>query len=45
MPSYNDSLTVQELIDLVAYLKALRPPAAGPAGAGAGAPGGHGAHP
>jgi hypothetical protein len=44
MPSYNDSLTVQELIDLVAYLKALRPPAAGPARSGAGVPGGHDAH-
>lgn len=44
MPSYNDSLTVQELIDLVAYLKALRPPAAGPAGSDAGTPGGHDAH-
>lgn len=29
MPSYNDLLTVQQLIDLVAYLRALRPPAAG----------------
>jgi mono/diheme cytochrome c family protein len=27
MPSYNDAITVQELIDLVAYLKALKPPA------------------
>jgi mono/diheme cytochrome c family protein len=44
MPSYNDSLTVQELIDLVAYLKTLRPPATGPAGSGAGAPGGHDVH-
>lgn len=44
MPSYNDSLTVQELIDLVAYLKALQPPTTGPAGSGAGAPGGHDAH-
>jgi L-cysteine S-thiosulfotransferase len=44
MPSYNDSLTVQELIDLVAYLKALRPPATRPAGSDAGAPGGHDAH-
>jgi mono/diheme cytochrome c family protein len=26
MPSYNDSMTVQELIDLVAYLLSLRPP-------------------
>jgi cytochrome c1 len=28
MPSFSDSLTVQELIDLVAYLKALKPPPA-----------------
>ncbi len=27
MPSFNDSLTVQELVDLVAYLKALKLPA------------------
>ena len=27
MPSFNDSLSVQELIDLVAYLRALKPPA------------------
>lgn len=26
MPSYNDALTVQEAIDLVAYLRQLRPP-------------------
>jgi len=26
MPSFNDSMTVQELVDLVAYLKSLRPP-------------------
>jgi mono/diheme cytochrome c family protein len=26
MPSYNDSMTVQELIDLVSYLRSLRPP-------------------
>jgi hypothetical protein len=44
MPSYNDSLTVQELIDLVAYLKALRPPATRPAGSDAGTPDGHDAH-
>ena len=31
MPSYGDSLTIQETIDLVAYLRQLRPPAA-PAG-------------
>jgi hypothetical protein len=42
MPSYNDSLTVQELIDLVAYLKALRPPPA-PLGA-VGGQGGHAIH-
>ena len=42
MPSYNDSLTVQELIDLVTYLRALRPPA--PSQPGAGAPKGHDAH-
>ena len=30
MPSYNDSLTVQETIDLVAYLRQLRPPGAAP---------------
>jgi cytochrome c len=28
MPSFNDSLTVQDLIDLVAFLKGLSPPAA-----------------
>jgi mono/diheme cytochrome c family protein len=27
MPSYNDVMTVQELVDLVAFLLALRPPA------------------
>ena len=36
MPSYNDAVTVQEVIDLVAFLTTLRPPA--------GAPGGHGLH-
>jgi mono/diheme cytochrome c family protein len=40
MPSFNDTLTIQELLDLVAYLKALRPPLAP-----AGAVGGHGGHP
>ena len=45
MPSYNDSLTVQELIDLVAYLRALRPPVTRPPGPGGGVPGGgHDAH-
>jgi mono/diheme cytochrome c family protein len=36
MPSYNDLLTVQEVVDLVAYLSALRPPPGA-----APAPGGH----
>lgn len=40
MPSYNDTITVQQLIDLVTYLRSLRPPAAGaafpPAHGGAG---------
>ena len=40
MPSYNDVLTVQQLIDLVNYLRGLKPPAAGatapPAHEGAG---------
>jgi L-cysteine S-thiosulfotransferase len=29
MPSFNDSMTVQEVVDLVAYLTALKPPAGG----------------
>jgi hypothetical protein len=29
MPSYNDSMTVQELIDLVSFLTSLKPPAGG----------------
>jgi mono/diheme cytochrome c family protein len=32
MPSFNDSLTVQELIDLVAFLRALRPTSGGAGG-------------
>jgi mono/diheme cytochrome c family protein len=39
MPSYNDSLSVQETIDLVAYLRQLAPPAGGAPG-----PGGSGGH-
>ena len=39
MPSYSDSLTLQETIDLVAYLKSLRPPATS-----APAPAGHVGH-
>jgi cytochrome c553 len=34
MPSYGDSLTLQETIDLVAYLTQLRPPAASAPGHG-----------
>jgi len=41
MPSFNDDLTVRDLVDLVAYLMSLKPPAAGAAPAGP-APGGHG---
>ncbi len=36
MPSFNDSMTVQELIDLVAFLRSLKPPT--------GAAAGHGGH-
>ena len=39
MPSFNDTLTVQELVDLVTYLKGLRPPPSPP-----GATGGQGTH-
>jgi mono/diheme cytochrome c family protein len=31
MPSFNDSMAVQELIDLVAYLRSLQPPSKAPA--------------
>jgi mono/diheme cytochrome c family protein len=44
MPSFNDALTVQEAIDLVAYLKVLAPPAARGTPAGHGPHGGHGKH-
>lgn len=39
MPSFNDTLTVQELVDLATYLKQLRPPPAS-----AGASDGHAGH-
>jgi hypothetical protein len=42
MPSYGESLTIQETIDLVAFLRQLRPPAAAPPGAGS--QGGHSGH-
>jgi len=32
MPSFNDSVTVQEVVDLVAFLRSLKPPAVPPAG-------------
>jgi len=32
MPSFNDSLNVQELIDLIAFLSALKPPSGGVGG-------------
>ena len=46
MPSYNDLVTVQEVIDLVAYLKSLKPTADAPAGHGgrSDSTGGHGNH-
>ena len=43
MPSFNEDLTVRDLLDLVAYLMSLKPPAAGAAPASS-APGGQGAH-
>jgi cytochrome c1 len=45
MPAVNDSMTVQELIDLVAYLRSLKPPRGARTGSSPGASGGHGAHP
>jgi cbb3-type cytochrome oxidase cytochrome c subunit len=46
MPSYNDLVTVQEVIDLVTYLKGLRPPVSTPARPGRAndAGGGHDGH-
>jgi len=43
MPSYNDLVTLQEVIDLVAYLKGLKGATAAPTHGGTAAPsGGHG---
>jgi mono/diheme cytochrome c family protein len=42
MPSYNDTITVQQLIDLVGYLRSLRPPVAGAAAPPAHEGAGHG---
>jgi cbb3-type cytochrome oxidase cytochrome c subunit len=46
MPSYNDLVTVQEVVDLVAYLKGLKPPVDAPAshGRGPGSKGGDHTH-
>jgi Cytochrome c len=46
MPSFNDLVTLQEVIDLVAYLKGLKPPVEPPASHGtrSGPSGGHGRH-
>jgi hypothetical protein len=49
MPSYNELVTVQEVIDLVAYLKGLKPPADAPVSRGSGSAsnpshGGHSGH-
>ena len=44
MPSYAEALTIQETIDLVAYLRQLRPPAGKPAAAPAGGHKGHSTH-
>jgi mono/diheme cytochrome c family protein len=46
MPSYNNLATVQEVIDLVAYLKGLKPPVDAPAshGSGVGSKGGRHMH-
>jgi mono/diheme cytochrome c family protein len=46
MPSYNDLVTVQEVIDLVAYLKSLQPTVGAPAdhGGRSDSTGGHGNH-
>ncbi len=46
MPSYNDLVTVQEVADLVAYLKGLKPPVGAPAsrGRGSGSKGGDHTH-
>jgi hypothetical protein len=42
MPSFNDSMTIQDVIDLVAYLRGLKPPGKS-AGVGEAA-GGHKRH-
>ena len=42
MPSFNDSLTVQDVSNLVAYLRGLKPPGKSPTGAAAGAHEKHG---
>ena len=44
MPIFNDDLTVRDLVDLVAYLLNLKPPAACAPAAGSPPPAGHGGH-
>lgn len=46
MPAYNSALTVQDLIDLVTYLRGLKPPAKASVGKGGGSDphSGHGKH-
>ncbi len=44
MPSFNDVVTVQEVVDLVAYLVTLKPPTADPLGSGGSGDGGHATH-
>ena len=46
MPSFSDSVTVQEVVDLVAFLLSLKPPGTTPAGGSGtvGSPGGHTEH-
>ena len=44
MPTFNDDLTVRDVVDLVAYLLNLKPPAAGAPAPGSPPPAGHGGH-
>jgi mono/diheme cytochrome c family protein len=46
MPSFNHLVAVEEVVDLVAYLRALQPPTKAPVGESGriDAPGGHGGH-
>jgi len=44
MPSFNDSATVQEMVDLVAFLRGLKPQGTEPMGGHGAAPGGQKQH-